>query len=223
MKALLWKDCRVNQFVLIVGTVIFFLPYFIGLIGGIFSQWYWDYDSVRGLGHLSLLLSLVTITMLGGNAMAAERADRSAEFLAYLPPSRRSLIASKIILAVGGSLFVWIVNLVTILVLAPRLRGAPPLDGALTEAPGDRLLVVVVTAVVLFGVAWLLSSFVASPAIATGGGFLAPAVVAGALMTVKYFYLQPFPFWSWYNTLGLTVGILGFVAGTVCYLRRFEP
>jgi len=231
MKALLWKDWCVNQFVLIVGTVLLFLPYLIFLILVIYSlrqgsavhvNMIWEYGTMKIFGNISLTLSLLTIAMLGGNAMAAERADRSAEFLLYLPPSRRSLITSKIILAVGASLVIWIVNLLILLVVAPRLPGAPPLvDGALWQAPGDGMLFLGVTAVLFFGVAWLASSFMASPAIATSCGLLAPAVVGGILGSIHYLHRFPFP--KWYNSLGLTVGILGFIAGTVVYLRRFAP
>ena len=229
MKALLWKDCRVNQFVLIAGTVILLLPYLVCLIFITFTQWYWpvdqmrhwNYETVTVCGSISLMLSMVTIAMLGGNAMAAERADRSAEFLFYLPPSRRSLIASKIILAVGASLLIWIVNGVTLLVIAPRLPGAPSLgDGALRAAAGDRMLHLAVTAVLILGVAWLLSAF-ASAKIAAICGFIAPDVIVGALLGVHY--LHPFPYLKWYTTLALTGGILSFIAGTLVYLRRYEP
>ncbi len=230
MRALLWKDWRINRFVLIVGTVILFLPYLFFLIHIIYTQWYWpvgqmrhwNYEIVTACAYFSLILSLVPIAMLGGKAMAAERADRSAEFLAYLPPSRRSLIASKIILAVGASLVIWIVNLGNLMVLAPRMPGAPPLaDGALWQTPGTGVLVLGGTTVLIFGVAWLLSSFVASSTVATGCGVITWFGIYGGLASVHL--LHPFPILGWYYTLCLTVGILGFTAGTVVYLRRFVP
>ncbi len=233
MKALLWKDCYVNKFVLSVGSVLLFLPYVVFLILAAYSRWpgsavhvnmIWDYQILTIFSYVSLSLSLLTIAMLGGNAMAAERADRSAEFLAYLPPSRRRLLVSKIILAAGASLLIWIVNMVTLLVLAPRLPGAPPLvDGALWQVPGETTLALGAVSVLLFGVAWFSSSFLASPAIATFCGLLAPDVLGGVLLIVRSFCYRPFPLLSWFSPLSLTLGILGFVAGTVCYLRRFEP
>ncbi|MBN2561194.1 MAG: ABC transporter permease [Phycisphaerae bacterium] len=231
MRALLWKDCRVNLFVLVFGAAMLLLPFLAGLTHGIYGQWrygaapWWQYDVWMVLSLASLGCSLFTMALLGGNAVASERADRSAEFLAYLPPSRRAIIASKVILAVGACLLVWIINLAIIYGLGPLL---PDAEGEASRLPGDRFTDAVPylasTAVILFGVAWFCSSFLASPAIATGIGIFAPVLVAGALQAIEYFFHPAFfEFGRWYNTACVVLGILGFAAGTGYYLRRIEP
>jgi hypothetical protein len=227
MKVLLWKDCRVNRMVIILGTAMVLGPYVFGLGGEIYFRWrhdfaWWDYSLASNVAYVSLALLVVTMAMLGGNAFAAERADRSAEFLAYLPPSRWTLVASKMIVALGASLSGWALNLLTLFVVAPRLPGVPQL---MEDNPkGEALLAGAGFAALVFGVAWCFSSFVATPAIATGGGFFAPLLAAGVLQSLDYFFHPAgFSFGSWYGRLSLPVGIVAFVVGTVVYVRRVEP
>jgi hypothetical protein len=226
MKVLLWKDCRVNRMVIILGTAMVLGPYVFGLGGEIYFRWrhdfaWWDYSLASNVAYVSLALLVVTMAMLGGNAFAAERADRSAEFLAYLPPSRWTLVASKMIVALGASLSGWALNLLTLFVVAPRLPGVPQL---MEDNPKEETVLIAALAALMFGVAWCFSSFVASPAIGTGCGFFAPFLAAGVVQGLNYFFHPAgFSFVTWYGRLSLTVGIVAFVAGTVVYVRRVEP
>ena len=228
MKALLWKDCRVNQLVLIVGLLLAVAPFLIAVPVNFYSERLhgalprpWP-EQLVSTALFSLSFSLLTIVMLGGNAVAGERADRSAEFLAYLPPSRRAIITSKAVLAIGVGLVIWIANLAVIYGLAP-VTGRLSQEVALNLAAmrNESILFLAVTSVVLFGGAWLASSFVASPAVATGLGFVPPFVTGCLLM---YFLGPEHPdIGSWYRIIALTLGVVFFVAGVAYYLRRVEP
>ena len=59
----------------------------------------------------SLALSQLTVALLGGNAIAGEAADCSAEFIAYLPLSRPRLLAGKLSLAFSAAVSIWGPNL----------------------------------------------------------------------------------------------------------------
>ena len=223
MMALLWKDYRVNRLVLIVGAVLLFGPYLVATVYALCSE--------RGPGtwaailsattDYSLALSLLTIAMLGANAIACERADRSAEFLAYLPPSRAMIIASKSMLAIGGVLVIWGFNLLIIYGVIPAFK-----DHAALQVVGHvPLWGLAVTSMVLFGAGWLASSFLDSPAIGIGVAFAVPVLVAGVYLSSAALLGWPASesTQDWYCASCLTLGPLCFVAGCVYYVRRVEP
>ena len=91
MNWLLWREYRRNRWILIAGATGVLLPYIIAVI----------FDANRSSGFvcafvLSCVFSQMTVALLAGNAVAGERADRSAEFIAYLPWRRSSTFASKL-------------------------------------------------------------------------------------------------------------------------------
>lgn len=231
MKALLWKDFRVNLFVLLFGLVMLCVPFLAGLVGALYWQWHgqpvrwWQSDAWVVMSLTSLGISLLTIAMLGGNAVAAERVDRSAEFLAYLPPSRRRIIGSKIILAAAAGAVIWGSNLGVIFGLAPHMAGWSEAVRELTSGSHRYDLTSLASvAIIVFGVAWLGSAWLASPAIATGLGIFAPVAVAGVLGTIEYwFHPAGFPYARYGVYTCTTVGCVAFLAGTAYYLRRVEP
>ena len=96
MTALLWKDYRLNRLVLFIGVLLLVGPILIAVGSNYYSRWRtgsicaWP-DLLVHTEITSLAFSLLTIGLLGGNAVAGERMDRSTEFLAYLPPTRRAL------------------------------------------------------------------------------------------------------------------------------------
>ena len=173
MIALLWKDVRVNRLILILGAVLLVGPIAAWAFVNVYGHWRYDAFMkpwpellIHG-GLISLSLSLLTVTLLAGNAVAGERADRSAEFLAYLPPTRAAVITSKIMLALGTSLILCLASLAALYIIAPALGEVPP-DALLARA--DAAVSLSAAAVALFGGAWLASCCLSSPTIATGLG-----------------------------------------------------
>lgn len=230
MRALLWKDVRLNGSALILGGVMLLLPYGGGLVGGTITSWrggtsWWNYDAANWIGGIAMLLSLLTMAILAGNAMAAEREDRSSEFLACLPPSRWMVVASKAAVTGVVAIFLFSVNLAVILVVAPRLPGAPAaFVSEVQDVPATEALWIGSTAVLLVGVAWFVSSWENRASTALAAALFSPAVVGGGIVGFARLMRIPSPpYGDWFVITCMALGILGFVSGTIHFVRRFEP
>ncbi len=227
MKALLWKDFRINMFVLGLGIVFLLGPPIVFTGVNVYSDLRY---SVLALGWPDMLVlvssyglafQLLTVAMLGGVAVAAERADRSAEFLAYLPPSRLVVLTSKAIIAVGASVLIWCAGVAVGYYVAPLVGVVPEGHISFRDALVPNLTA---AAVILFGVAWFASTLLSSHALATGVGIAAPVTLLCGLAGVAYFLGSPaFDLAGWYRSLGVVLGVVAFAAGTAYYLRRVEP
>ncbi len=227
MRALLWKDYRVNRVVLLLGACLLLGPYLAGVGYIVYDAWpegpparTWS-QTLLACSSFSLALSMLTVIMLGGNAIAGERADRSAEFLAYLPPSRGQVLGSKVLLALATVAVIGGSNALVADVVCPAL--GDEWRRTADDLPPRGLLTG--KGVLLFGAAWLGSSFLSSPAFAVGLGFLVYAVTSMSLQALSTFTGWPAEsqLVGWYIAFCLVVGPACFVAGTVYYLRRKEP
>ena len=85
MNWMIWKEYRLNRLILIVGAVLLILPHAIALVltwrgvgpdVGYAAQRMPKNFLVAGM--YSLVISQLTLALLGGHAIACERADRSA-------------------------------------------------------------------------------------------------------------------------------------------------
>jgi len=227
MKALLWKDLRANRQLLLIGAVLLVMPF--AVAGGYdLHRWLRIGELLplpgvvcQELAFFSLVASLLTVVALAGNAIASERVDRSAEFLAYLPPTRRQILASKFSVAFGACAAVWLINLALIYVVAPWLPSVP---WAFRAGKVSELPIIAAIAVLLFGAAWLGSALLDSSAFATAIGLLAPMLLGAVLFCISW-SREPAPFdaaW-WFNRLAPVLGIACFALGTWYFLRRVEP
>ena len=229
MTALLWKDFRLYRPLLILGAVLMILPYLGGVGLSAYLEWrhgqgQWHTAYWQLLGAGSLMLSLLTFALLGSVAIAAERQQRSAEFMAYLPPTRRAVLVSKTIVAVVPALVIWAVNLLVIYALAPQ-AGNPPTGGS--YAGDDNLHQMIpalgATSVLLFGAGWCCSTLCASHAAAAGASLIASPTVALGMRALEYFFGWRHLIENWYVPVAVFLGVAGFVIGIVYYLRRVEP
>src|SRR3954451_22247010 len=172
MRALLWKDYRLNRGVLVLGIALLLGPYAAVFAIALYTHWpalppAAECSTLLGTASVtSLVLSELTLVTLAGNSIASERADRSAEFLAYLPPSRLQILASKFLLALLAAAVIWAVNLFVGEMIVPAL-GTPRANPADQFAPRPMLAA---SAVMLFGAGWLGSALLDSPATATSIG-----------------------------------------------------
>jgi ABC-type transport system involved in multi-copper enzyme maturation permease subunit len=230
-RALLWKDLRVNLFVLVFGAFMLLGPYLAVAVREIYLRTHgeegmlWHADAWGAVAILSVGLSLLTLAFLGGVAFAAERQDRSAEFLAYLPCSRAAILTSKLLVALLVIGVIWGGNLLVAYGLAPafcdtyRDPNFPP-----SAAPVYHMPKAACVALLAFGAAWFASSFLDSAAIAAGIGIFAPPLLFGALATTWwYLRIETVPIGWWYCGVCAVLGGLGFVSGCVIYLRRVLP
>jgi ABC-type transport system involved in multi-copper enzyme maturation permease subunit len=228
VKALLWKDYRLNRGVLLLGVALLLGPYVAACAAALYGRWpSWPAAadwSVRLLdaSFFRLALSQLTLAVLAGNSIASERADRSAEFLAYLPPSRRQILASKFLLALLPTGVVWVVNTSIPELVVPML-GTP--TGSSREPLASRGMLAA-GSVMVFGAGWLGSATLNSPANATLFG-IAVALVGGPLLVQATWALFASgareALQSCGLVVGFTVGSLCFLFGSASYLRRVEP
>lgn len=232
MTWLVWKDFRLNRLIFIVAAVLFVLPYVIPAVvtwyqtGTLFPK---NAMNLRNGPAVSCFWSLgllqLTMALAGGNAIACERMDRSAEFLAYLPISRGRILASKLLVAVGLIAMVWLPNLAVIVSLA----GHP---AVLVD---KRFLVMfglmATTGLTFFCVAWFFSAILHSPTFSVCLGMLPPLIVgmciATSMATQFHGSGRTAQIFGWYRDLYLgiclSLAAICFAGGTFCYLRRVEP
>ncbi|MGY8767696.1 MAG: hypothetical protein ACKVH8_04570 [Pirellulales bacterium] len=223
MNWLLWREARQNQIILYTGIVLLVIPYLLGLVILLLfeSSIALVIEKFRtGLvdcSVFSLSLSQLTIVLLAGNAFAGERADRSAEFIACLPLKRTQLLTSKLCLLLIALAVIWGVNLFFALIGAPVAR---------SFIESGMFAQVAITGLVLFGVAWLISSLQSSPTFAVGGGIVTPLIVSMTLLLIVERIGVEDPnklFGIGFFTISTVIGIVSFGIGTAYYLQRKEP
>lgn len=221
MKSLLWKEFRLCWPILLVGAGLLTAPYLIPLLGKSLGY------SVRvdwpGAAVFSLALSILTLTLFGGSAIACERADRSAEFLAYQPIPRGKILASKLVWPIAAAVVIWGVNLCVLFACGelPERRAA---DAYATL--GLSLTI----GLVCFSVAWFVSSLQDSPTYAVGCGVVAPIAIWLCFGLVNWLTGGKVPsngvysgYLAVYFAVILAVGIASFISGCWYYLHRVEP
>jgi len=229
MKSLLWKDYRLNRLLLIFGFAVCVAPWLVSiarnhqLIMRGEGVWWGPEPWVTTLGF-SLAFSLITFAMLGGNAIAAERSDRSAEFLAYLPVSRWTILASKSLIAFTPAAAIWLVNLAFLFWVAPRLGdGVSAAEMARSSEVREYLIILGAMSFLLLGAGWFWSAVLTSHGLATGMSFVVLAAVNGGLIAFEFGcgfenFLE-----NWFVSVCAVTGIGGYLAGCAYYLRRLEP
>ena len=230
MNWLIWKEYRLHHLIVVVEVSLLLTPY---AVAAACLAWDWREILLRGpasgiweilacVALFSLGISQLTIALLGGNAIAGERVDRSAEFLACLPLSRRRILAAKLLFTSAVLAGIWLPNLAALAISV--LVGSPnPEGGALV------LKNIGVTGLVFLGVGWLLSSMIESPTISIFVALAVPLIVLSAISGVGYFlgvrddrhYAAFLSFW--YELVSVAIALSSFGAGTVYYLRRVEP
>ena len=240
MKWLLWREYRLNRLIVIAGAVLMLVPYAFALIALVALSWASEPPAIGapspspavlvfgGAAFYSIALSVLTLTFLGGNAIAGERADRSAEYLAYLPLSRLRRLAAKLVLALGTAVSIWGFNVLVLLILylGILLSGAPE---PLSVRPDEVLVpagLFALTGLAMFSVAWLVSSLQSSPTFAVCSGLIAPWLLVSGLVGAAFIY-DPLSFGLivevGYAVTCPVLAVVCFSIGTWYYLRRVEP
>lgn len=219
LKALLWKDFRQHGKFLVACGAMLLLPYVVAVAGLIVNQVRGFLESdwaeyFRAASIADAFLAFMMIAFIAGNAIAGDRADRSAEFTAYLPIDRKIGLLSKVITALGICVCLVIITGVIAGILASSND-----RGSSVGSDGTLLLLSIVFS--LFGVAWFFSSFLRSPAIAAAIGIAFPfclGTACGFLGSSDSMQKTEL-----FTIVGLAVGLSCFAAGVVYYLRRVEP
>ncbi|UCD27841.1 MAG: ABC transporter permease [Planctomycetota bacterium] len=220
MRALIWKDFMANRVLWIGGLALILLPYLLCALVATISykgqahDWWYIFANAPGI---SCMISFLVVAMVGGVAIAGERPDRSSEFLAYLPPSRAAIITSKAMVGIGVITVICLLNMFALYVI----------EEVKTKEVLERMKVVYgaicSSAILIFGFAWLYSSFLKNPIYSTG---LCIATVLLFWMLFAFVYDTM----NWgsnhmviFTPLATVVGIGAFVGGIFSYLHRVEP
>jgi hypothetical protein len=230
LRALLWKDLRINRLPLLIGAFVMIAPYIVvGVAVTHMPLWEeataasaWAVLLTTGC-HFSVMCSQPTLAMLSGHTIAVERGDRSAEFLGYLPPSRGLVLVSKALVLAGAFLSVWGLNLLLQAIafwLSPDSDTAGELTSHLATLPriaGIGLLAA--------GAGWCASANVENSGPAVALGLAAPMVLFSVLQATHSAFNTPdeLSFGAVYFTLCPILAVVFFTLGTFCYLRRVEP
>jgi ABC-type transport system involved in multi-copper enzyme maturation permease subunit len=232
MKWLYWKEWRQNRVVIISLAVLLIVPYVFGLIGiaiemrrphpnASFAR-----EILMGAAMYSLAISQLALALIGGNAIAGERSDRSAEFQAYLPISRRKILGSKLLMVLTVFAIIWVINPIVIWCLR-----RPDSPMAMERDVLWMAFCAAIVGLLFFGVAWLFSSFLTSPTFSVAAGIMAPLILAGLLAYISFSFIEkqlggPMSeavFVIGYHGLSVVVALVSFGIGCWLYLRRVEP
>jgi ABC-type transport system involved in multi-copper enzyme maturation permease subunit len=177
-------------------------------------------DALLITGGFALILTVIVAAVFGGLAFAPERRDHSADFLAMLPTTRAQIIRSKLIIPAAW-LSLMILFSLTFIVVAYYVqfqwrdpwRDVPKAFSAFALGAADVMM--------LFGMAWCLSSFLTSPAISACVSIgVAAASITAFNITLGRPLGDTYPVWCLW---AMFVGITTFTIGTRHYLRRVEP
>lgn len=227
MKALLWKEYRQHRQLMVASAIILSAPYLVVLLVGLFATIKygpqqpaaWEHNFAVS-GAIALAACVLLAAFFGGNAIAGERGDRSAEFVAYLPISRSSTIVCKAIIAIGACVIMLTINSSVVTLCASALSTEPSVE----YYPGGMVLATWIAAALVFSVAWGVSSVVTRPATAaaTGLGALLILIFASLLIEEALGPKADQATPVWYTVSCLVFGATG-ITGTAYYLHRLEP
>jgi ABC-type transport system involved in multi-copper enzyme maturation permease subunit len=229
MKWLIWREYRLNRLILITGAVLLLLPYVVVLTRFSYSGWsriaqHPDVMSAAfgWVARYSIVLSQLTLALLGGNAMAGERADRSAEFMAYVPVSRPQRLVAKLSIVPLVVMVIWGMNAMIVAMIAST-------SGSPLRMPTELWQVcfyAAMTGLTFFCVGWLVSSFQSSPTFAVVAGLATPLTIIMGLGVLDWSDVVP-PLdeivGPIYAILCATLAVASFAIGTWYFLRRVEP
>jgi ABC-type transport system involved in multi-copper enzyme maturation permease subunit len=224
MRQLLWKDYRLNGTVLLIIAIIVFGIYGIGIATQVHSSWPhmpstvdWG-DMLVSYGTVALYLTIFFAALLGGNAIAAERADRSAHFLAYLPPTKTQILASKFIVSFCAMLVVWVLILLSLRV-AGWLSGQPVELSSGVTARGALDL-----CILTFGMGWLASASLQTAIFPIIIAISSPIALSFAIVLVcDLLGIPRFQMGPYAEHASIWTGLVAFALGTWNYFHRIEP
>ncbi len=166
--------------------------------------------------------------LIAGSVFTLERADRSEEFLACLPPSRMQHLMSKLCVLFGATTMMIAVHIAATIssdLLLPYVRQTPyPFtDGTQLSA----VLMFVSIILSMIGGALAVSSWQKSNGVPILCGLLTPLGLVALLQLVVYMLDIPMStreeFSSRFSTTALVVGASLTFCGAYWYVERVEP
>jgi ABC-type transport system involved in multi-copper enzyme maturation permease subunit len=177
-------------------------------------------DALTSYAHLAFSLTPFIAAVLGGNAICCERAERSAHFLAYLPPTKLQILASKVLVGLCALAAYWGATFLLMRVVAPLVNPDPYNFLHMVTSPGPAIAGCILT----YGVGWLGSAWLEKPTFPVLSALACPFALGISLTTVAMILgVSRFDVLEWTSVICWSLGILAFTAGTALFLRRAEP
>ncbi|MDX1926466.1 MAG: hypothetical protein SFV81_08110 [Pirellulaceae bacterium] len=165
--------------------------------------------------------------LLAGSVFTLERSDRSAEFLACLPPTRLQNLASKLAVVLGTVGAMIVVHLLTNLVahqIVPFVPAGSFARNGLADALG--LLIFCAVIVSMVGGAFVVSASLNSNGVPVLCGLLTPLLVLSLISLVGWALEVPSEgdaFQLRFATSSMVLGTIFAYIGCYWYLTRSEP
>ena len=226
MKNLLWKDYRLNRALIILGAAVLVGVLVVGATIEISNTWpampsaKVTADALTSYAHLAFSLTPFIAAVLGGNAIACERAERSAHFLAYLPPTKIQILASKLVVGTCALAAYWGVTFLLMRVIAPIVNPDPFNFLHMATNPAASIAGCALT----FGVGWLGSAWLEKPTFPVLSALASPFVLGFGMTTLALITgVSRFDVFEWTSLACWSLGAIAFAAGSAIYLRRVEP
>jgi ABC-type transport system involved in multi-copper enzyme maturation permease subunit len=226
MTNLLWKDFRLNRALIILGAAVLAGVHIVGAAIEIGNTWpampsaKVAADALTSYAHLAFSLTPFIAALLGGNAICCERAERSAHFLAYLPPTKIQILTSKLGVGCGALVAFWSVIFLLMRVVAPLINPQPVNFLYMVTDPAAAIAVCILT----FGIGWLGSAWLEKPTFPVLSALASPFVLGFGMTTFALISgVSRFAVLEWTGVACWSLGAVAFAAGTGLYLRRVEP
>jgi ABC-type transport system involved in multi-copper enzyme maturation permease subunit len=217
MKSLLWEEYRQNRQLLILVGLSSAIPYVGALVAYLYAHLspyavepLWE-PSVHEMSGLAMIVTFLACALIGGNAIAGERVNRSAEFTFYLPISRQSAWLAKTLVAVAACTTLCIIHTSVSLVSFPG-----------NTHDMEFLFIILSVCMMSFGSAWLSSSLLNSPAIASVLGITVAPVYGVHWERILTALALPTSETA-FGISATALGLVCFAVGSLRYLRRVEP
>lgn len=236
--ALIKKDARLLQSYLVVAVLATFGCYLTTAIG-IYGLTNYEEESMQSLPVRSFLLlrggnnfgfaaTALCSVLIAGSILTLERADRSAEFLASLPPSRVQHLISKMVVLFGMTAFMILVHVTAAIVsdmLLPYVRATNyPFAQGTQMSSVFRSISIVVS---MIGGALAVSAWQHSNGVPILCGLVTPLAVLALLQLANYCLDIPHTnSEAFLNRFSLFASLTGgslILCGGYWYLERTEP
>jgi len=187
-RALIWKDRRLAQTILIAGGTTLILPYAypasILWQGGAYTE------AFALATTQTLWLSCIVFAIWGGYIVSAERASRTDRFLQSLPVGTSSIVGSRLLLTFAPAMIIFLANLGAMITIHALVFRQSPVDEPISSfydltwtslvwQPNSLLFAMPTFGMplVCFGVAWFGSIRLNRPFLGIGLGAASPGFV----------------------------------------------
>lgn len=237
IQTLIRKDLGLLKQYVVGAIAVTIVCYFATAIGVV---WLTDYQDesmqslpvrtflvLRGGHNLGFCATALLSVMLAGSVFTLERADRSAEFLACLPPRRYQHLISKFAVLFGTTAFMIFVHVTMTLIsdlLLPYVRATtyPFTDGTQLSS----VLMFVGITLSMIGGALAVSAWQNSNGFPILCGLLTPLLLGALIRVAGYLFELPLTGEEGLNRLMVTtlsVGVFLIFCGAYWYVERSEP